>query len=52
MRWFYGNARESISVEKRNINPNGSALTSNILKKKVLTLINLTIQSLNTATKI
>lgn len=34
LRWFYGNARESISVEKRNINPNGSALTSNILIQK------------------
>ena len=34
LRWFYGNARESISVEKRNTNPNGSALTSNILIQK------------------
>ena len=31
LRWTYGNARESLSVEKRNINPNGSALTSNLL---------------------
>jgi Glycosyl transferase family 2 len=34
LRWFYGNARESISVEKRNANPHGSALTSNILIQK------------------
>ena len=36
LRWFYGNARESLSVEKRNTNPNGNALTSNIfIQKKV-----------------
>ena len=34
LRWFYGIARESLSVEKRNTNPNGNALTSNILIKK------------------
>lgn len=34
LRWFYGIARESLSVEKRNANPNGNALTSNILIKK------------------
>jgi hypothetical protein len=34
LRWIYGNARESLSVEKRNTNPNGNALTSNILIKK------------------
>lgn len=34
LRWFYGNARESIFVEKRKINPNDSALTSNILIQK------------------
>jgi len=34
LRWFYGNARESLSVEKRNTNPNGNALTSNILIQK------------------
>lgn len=34
LRWFYGNARESLSVEKRNSNPNGNALTSNILIQK------------------
>ncbi|MBF2708389.1 glycosyltransferase family 2 protein [Flavobacterium soyangense] len=34
LRWFYGNARESLSVEKRNTNPNGNTLTSNILIKK------------------
>ncbi|WP_395049865.1 glycosyltransferase family 2 protein [Flavobacterium sp.] len=31
LRWIYGNARESLSAEKRNTNPNGNALTSNIL---------------------
>ena len=40
LRWFYGNARESISVEKRNINPNGSALTSNILIQKKVFISN------------
>lgn len=36
LRWIYGNARESLSVEKRNTNPNGNALTSNIfIQKKV-----------------
>ena len=34
LRWFYGNARESLSVIKRNSNPNENALTSNILIKK------------------
>jgi len=34
LRWFYGNARESLSVEKRTTNPNEHALTSNILIKK------------------
>lgn len=34
LRWIYGKARESLSVEKRNINPNGNALTSNLLIKK------------------
>jgi glycosyltransferase involved in cell wall biosynthesis len=34
LRWFYGNARESLSVEKRNANPNRNALTSNILIQK------------------
>jgi hypothetical protein len=34
LRWFYGNARESLSVIKRNTNPNLHALTSNILIKK------------------
>lgn len=34
LRWTYGNARESLSVEKRNLNPNGSALTSNLLIRK------------------
>jgi hypothetical protein len=40
LRWFYGNARESISVEKRNINPNGSALTSNIIILKKVFISN------------
>ncbi len=34
LRWVYGKARESLSVEKRNANPNGSALTSNLLIQK------------------
>jgi len=34
LRWYYGNARESLSVEKRNTNPNINALTSNILIQK------------------
>lgn len=34
LRWVYGTARESLSVEKRNANPNGNALTSNLLIKK------------------
>ncbi|RBN51934.1 glycosyltransferase family 2 protein [Flavobacterium psychrolimnae] len=40
LRWFYGNARESISVEKRNSNPNGSSLTSNILIQKKVFISN------------
>jgi len=37
LRWYYGNARESLSLKKRNTNPNGNALTSNLLaEKKVL----------------
>ncbi|MBG6186042.1 glycosyltransferase family 2 protein [Flavobacterium sp. CAN_S2] len=40
LRWFYGNARESISVEKRNTNPNGSALTSNIIIQKKVFISN------------
>lgn len=40
LRWFYGNARESISIEKRNTNPNGSALTSNILIQKKVFISN------------
>ncbi|WP_396185851.1 glycosyltransferase family 2 protein [Flavobacterium sp.] len=40
LRWFYGIARESLSVEKRNTNPNGNALTSNILIKKNVFLSN------------
>lgn len=34
LRWIYGNARESLSVEKRNTNPNINALTSNLLINK------------------
>jgi hypothetical protein len=40
LRWFYGNVRESLSVEKRNTNPNGNALTSNILIKKTIFISN------------
>lgn len=40
LRWLYGHARESLSVEKRNTNPNGTALTSNILIKKDVFLSN------------
>jgi hypothetical protein len=40
LRWYYGNARESLSVAKRNTNPNGNALTSNILIKKNVFLSN------------
>ena len=40
LRWFYGNDRESLSLEKRNTNPNGNALTSNILIKKNIFLSN------------
>ncbi len=34
LRWIYGSVRESLSVAKRNSNPNGNALTSNILIQK------------------
>jgi len=34
LRWVYGNKRESLSVKGRNKNPNGKALTSNLLIKK------------------
>jgi hypothetical protein len=40
LRWHYGNARESLSIEKRNANPNGNALTSNILIKKNIFILN------------
>jgi glycosyltransferase involved in cell wall biosynthesis len=40
LRWFYGKARESLSVEKRNSNPNGNALTSNILIQKKVFISN------------
>jgi len=40
LRWFYGNERESLSLEKRNTNPNGNALTSNILIQKNIFLSN------------
>ena len=40
LRWFYGNARESLSVEKRNSNPNDNALTSNILIQKKVFISN------------
>ena len=38
LRWIYGNARESLSVEKRKKNPNISALTSNLLIRKAVFL--------------
>lgn len=41
LRWLYGNARESLSVEERNKNPNGNALTSNILIQKEVFISNL-----------
>lgn len=40
LRWFYGKARESLSVEKRKLNPNGNALTSNILLQKKVFIYN------------
>jgi len=40
LRWVYGNARETIPVEKRNSNPNATALTSNLLIKKEVFLSN------------
>lgn len=40
LRWFYGNARESLSVEKRNSDPNRNALTSNILIQKKVFISN------------
>ena len=40
LRWIYGNARESLSVEKRNTNPNGNALTSNTLIQKNIFISN------------
>jgi glycosyltransferase involved in cell wall biosynthesis len=40
LRWIYGNARESLSVAKRNTNPNENALTSNILIQKNVFLSN------------
>lgn len=40
LRWFYGKARESLSMEKRKTNPNGNALTSNILIQKKVFISN------------
>ena len=40
LRWFYGKAREALSVEKRNSNPDGNALTSNILIQKKVFITN------------
>lgn len=34
LRWIYGTARESIAVEKRLLNPNERALTSNLMLQK------------------
>jgi len=41
LRWIYGKARESLSIEKRKTNPNGNALTSNLLIRKKVFLSNL-----------
>ncbi|MDD5150780.1 MAG: glycosyltransferase [Flavobacterium sp.] len=38
LRWIYGKNRESLSVEKRIKNPNGNALTSNLLIQKEIFL--------------
>ncbi|NDP27186.1 MAG: glycosyltransferase family 2 protein [Flavobacterium sp.] len=40
LRWIYGHARESLSIEKRKTNPNGNALTSNLLIQKNVFLSN------------
>lgn len=40
LRWVYGKSREALSVEKRNDNPNGNALTSNLLIQKEVFLSN------------
>jgi glycosyltransferase involved in cell wall biosynthesis len=40
LRWVYGNARETIPVEKRNSNPYSTALTSNLLLKKEVFIAN------------
>ncbi len=40
LRWVYGNARETIPVEKRNSNPNTTALTSNLLIEKEVFISN------------
>lgn len=34
LRWVYGRKREALSLEQRNLNPNFTALSSNILIKK------------------
>lgn len=39
LRWVYGREREALGVEIRNINPNGNALTSNLLIQKELFLL-------------
>lgn len=40
LRWVYGKKRESLPVEKRNIYPNETALTSNLLIKKEVFISN------------
>lgn len=40
LRWVYGNARESLSVEKRKTNPNGNTLISNLLISKEVLISN------------
>jgi hypothetical protein len=48
LRWIYGNSRESLSVEKRNSNPNENALTSNLLIEKEVFLSNAFDKSITT----
>lgn len=40
LRWVYGKARESLSVDNRNADPNGNALTSNLLVEKEIFTLN------------
>ena len=40
LRWVYGKTRESLSVDNRNADPNGNALTSNLLVEKEIFTLN------------